>query len=214
MKNYNYDKSNINPKLISYIENDIFPKYDLNESGHGIDHILNVINKSLKISKNYDVNLDIVYAVAAYHDIGHHIDKEKHEKISAEIMVEDDKLKEFFSCEELEIIKYAIEDHRASSGIEPRNIYGKIVSAADKQMTVEDAISRTYFYSKRHNPEFSHTEILNEVYRHLEDKFGRNGYAKVYIKDEEFENFKKELIKLLDNKDNFFEKVNIIIKSI
>lgn len=87
--NYNYDKTNLNPNLVNYIETEIFPQYNLNEAGHGINHILNVINKSLRISKNYDVNLNIVYTVAAYHDIGHHINKNEHEKISADLMIKD-----------------------------------------------------------------------------------------------------------------------------
>lgn len=211
---YNYDKININPDLINYIENEIFPQYDLNEAGHDINHILNVINKSLKISKNYDVDLDIVYVVAAYHDIGHHINKDEHERISADLMIKDKKLSIFFTNDELDIIKMAIEDHRASSGIEPRNIYGKIISAADKKMNVTEAITRTYFYTKNHHPNFNHQEILEEIHNHLENKFGKNGYAKVYIKDEDFEEFKKELIKLLSDKVKFNNKVNEIISKL
>lgn len=205
---YKYNKNNINEDLIKYIENNIFPRYDLNENGHGIEHILSVINHSLEIAKNYEVNLNLVYTIAAYHDIGHHIDRKNHEKISADIMIADKNLNNFFTKAELHIIKDAIEDHRASSGLEPRNIYGKIVSAADKNLTVEDAILRTYFYTLEHNPTFSEQEIFEEIYNHLDNKFGRNGYAKVYIKDEQFENFKSELISLLDNKTTFFEKVN------
>ncbi len=209
-----YDKSNINPELVNYIENEIFPKYDLNEASHGINHILKVINKSLNISKNYDVDLDIVYTVAAYHDIGHHIDKDNHEKISAELMSQDKILKQFLSEDKIEIVKIAIEDHRASSGKEPRNIYGKIISAADKNMSIEEAITRTYLYSKKHYPQFTNQEILDEIYRHIEDKFGENGYAKVYIKDESFENFKKETIELLKDKNKFFERVKLIIDKV
>ncbi len=208
---YNYDKSKINKALINYVEENIFPEYNKNESGHGIEHILKVINKSIKISQNYNVDINIVYTVAAYHDIGHHIDKDNHEKVSADMMLQDKKLKEFFSDIKLNTIKEAIEDHRASSGLEPRNIYGKIISAADKNMSVQDAITRTYSYTKKHYPNFTQQEILEEIYRHINDKFGVNGYAKVYIKDEEFENFKKEIIDLLKNKTNFFKKVRSII---
>lgn len=208
-----YDKSNINQTLINYIENEIFPQYDLNEAGHGINHILKVINKSLKIAQNYDVDINMVYVIAAYHDIGHHIDKDNHEKISADMMIQDKKLKEFFSDDELRTIQIAIEDHRASSGKEPRNIYGKIISAADKNMSVEETITRTYLYTKKHYPNFTYQEILDEIYRHIEDKFGENGYAKIYIKDEDFEAFKKEIIELLKDKNKFFEKVRSIISN-
>ena len=94
---YIYDKTKLNEKLISYIENNIFPIYDKNEKAHDINHILTVINHAFSISKNYDVNKDMIFTIAAYHDIGHHIDKEKHEIISADIMIKDEKLKEFFT---------------------------------------------------------------------------------------------------------------------
>ena len=210
---YKYNKNNLNHDLIKYIESTIFPEYELNEAGHGIEHILSVINHSFEIAKNYDVDLNLVYAIAAYHDIGHHIDRKNHEKVSADIMIKDENLNNFFTNEELYIIKEAIEDHRASIGIEPRNIYGKIVSAADKTLTIDDAINRTYFYTKEHNSNFSEQEVLEEIYNHLDKKFGENGYAKIYIKDEQFENFKNELILLLKNKPTFFKKVNEVIKT-
>ena len=59
-------------ELVKYIENEIFPLYNRNEEGHGINHIKTVIKRSLEIAKNYDVDLNIVYVVASYHDIGHY----------------------------------------------------------------------------------------------------------------------------------------------
>lgn len=211
--NYNYDKSKLNKNLVNYIEENVFPQYNLNEAGHGIEHILNVINRSFDIGKNYDVDINMVYVIAAYHDIGHHIDRKNHEKVSAELMIKDENLKKYFSEGNLQTIMFAIEDHRASSGIEPRNIYGKIVSAADKTLTVPTAIKRTYSYTKEHTPELSDQEVLERIYTHLNEKFGENGYAKVYIKDEQFENFKKEIISLLKNKTEFFNKVNEVLNN-
>lgn len=211
---YNYNKSNLNKDLVSYIEKEIFPIYDKNEKAHDISHIINVINHAFNISKNYDVDLNIIYTIASFHDIGHHIDKENHETISADIMSKDKNLKEFFNSEELEIIKLAIEDHRASSSRIPRSIYGKIISAADKNLTVEIAITRTYLYSKKYYPEFTHSELYEEIYNHLNEKFGKNGYAKVYVEDEDYNNFKKDLIALLENKEEFFNEISKIEKKI
>ena len=42
----------------------------------------------------------------------------------------------------------------------------------------------------------------------------KNGYAKVYIIDEDFNSFKNELIALLENKENFFKKVSEIEKQL
>ncbi len=100
-----------------------------------------------------DINFNMVYVIAAYHDIGHHIDSKKHELISAQMMMQDEELKHFFSQKELQIIKEAIEDHRASSDHEPRSIYGKIVSTADRNNTVSSCLKRTYTYGKKLKPE-------------------------------------------------------------
>ena len=130
----------INNSLKKYIEENLFPQYNKNEKAHNIEHIKFVIRRSFELieQNELDVDNDIVYVVAAYHDIGHHIDPQKHEIVSAEMMAKDEKLKNFFSKEELLIIKEAIEDHRASSDRdEPRSIYGKIVSSADRNNTVE-----------------------------------------------------------------------------
>ena len=117
-------------KLKKYIEETIFPEYQKNEKAHGIEHIQYVIARSFEIVEEnaLDVNSNMVYTIAAYHDIGHHINDEKHEEISAKMMYKDKKLSSFFSEEERKIMKEAIEDHRASAKKEPRNIYGKIVS--------------------------------------------------------------------------------------
>lgn len=207
---YNYDKSNLNLKLIEYIENNIFPEYSKNEKAHDINHIIYVINHAFSISKNYEVDLNLIYTIAAFHDIGHHIDKEKHEIISADIMNNDKFLKEFFSNDELLLIKEAIEDHRASSSRIPRSIYGKIVSAADKNLTVDIAITRTYLYNRKYFPNLNEEELYEEIYNHLNEKFGKNGYAKIYVKDEAYENFKEDLIDLLERKNDFFEKITEI----
>ena len=197
----------MNKDLIKYTEENIFPEYSKNESGHGIDHIKYVIKRSFDIvSQNkLDVNLDMVYIIAAYHDIGHHIDSKNHEKISAEIMSKDKELERFFNDEELRIIKEAIEDHRASSDHEPRSIYGRIVSSADRNNTVEDCLRRTYTYGLKLDPKSSDEELFERAYNVLLNKFGENGYAKFFFKDKEYEQFLKDIRKLLKDKEKYIE---------
>ena len=195
----------INKELQKYIEQNIFPEYSKNEKAHDIEHIKYVINRSFKLveENNLNININIVYVVAAYHDIGHHIDPKTHEIISAAIMSKDKNLHMFFNDEELSLIKEAIEDHRASSNHEPRSIYGKIVSTADRNNTVEDCVWRSYFYGKRLNPEATDEELFDRAYEHLKLKFGENGYAKFYFKDKQYDDFLKELRELLKNKKKF-----------
>ena len=195
----------INKELKKYIEENIFPEYNKNEKGHNIDHIKYVINRSIELveENNLDVDIDMVYTIAAYHDIGHHISPETHEIESAKIMEKDEGLKQFFNEEEQITIKEAIEDHRASAKKDPRSIYGKIVSSADRNNNIEDCLKRTYTYGKNLDSTLTDEELYERAYNVLQKKFGENGYAKFYFKDRQYENFLKEIRKLLEDKDNY-----------
>ena len=139
----------MNEKLIKYIEEKVFPEYSKNEAGHGIEHIKIVIERSKKLSDSFDVNQDMVYAIAAFHDIGHHIDRTNHEKVSADIFFKDEEMKKFFTEDERLVIKEAIEDHRSTLEGEPRSIYGKIVSSADRTiLDIDDALKELIYMEK------------------------------------------------------------------
>lgn len=197
----------MNEELKKYIKNNIFPEYEKNEKAHGIEHIKYVIDRSFELieENNLNVNKDMVYTIAAYHDIGHHIDPKNHEKLSAEIMSKDENLKTFFNEEELTTIKEAIEDHRASSKTDPRSIYGKIVSSADRNNTVEACLKRTYSYGKKLDPEATDEELFLRAHDVLTKKFGEGGYAKFYFKDKKYEDFLKEIRELLKDKDKYIK---------
>ena len=203
----------MNNALIEYIEKNVFPLYSRNEEGHGINHIKTVIRRSLELSKDLDVDEDIVYTVAAYHDLGHFVDRKTHEIISAQMFMEDEKVKEFFTEEERVIIKEAIEDHRASSDHEPRSIYGKIVSSADRTISdVETSIRRAYSYGLKNYPDISYEQRLERVYSHLKEKYGEDGYAKNYIIDKEYEESIKKFREALSNKEEFLNRIRKISK--
>lgn len=206
----------INEELKKYIDEYIFPEYDKNELAHSISHIKYVIDRSFELVKEneLDVNLDMVYTIAVYHDIGHHIDSKTHEIISANIMFKDENLKKFFTPEERKIIKEAIEDHRASSKEEPRSIYGRIVSSADRNNTVEACLRRTYTYGKKLDPNATDEKLFLRAYDVLSKKFGEDGYAKFYFKDRIYEEFLKELRELLKNKENYIETQRQYIKKL
>ncbi len=195
----------INKKLKKYIDENIFPSYKKNDLGHNLDHIKYVIERSFELvdENNLDVNPNIVYTVASYHDIGHHIDSKTHEIISADIMSKDKNLSQFFNEEQLKIIKEAIEDHRASAKDDPRSIYGRIVSSADRNNTVEACLRRTYTYGKKLDPNATDEELFLRAYDVLTKKFGENGYAKFYFKDSQYEKFLKELRDLLKDKEKY-----------
>lgn len=207
--------NNINVELVRYIENDIFPLYERNEEGHGIKHIKTVIKRSLELAKNYDVSLDMVYTIASYHDLGHYIDRKTHEIISAEIFMKDEKVKQWFTEEQINTIKEAIEDHRASSDHKPRSIYGMIVSTADRTIIdIDNTIKRSYSYGKRNYEGLTEEEQIERVYQHLTEKYGENGYAKIYLEDKEYDEAIKKLRQALSNKDEFIKRAKKVISKI
>ena len=203
---------NVNEKLKRYIEQSVFPQYKLNDKGHQIEHIKYVINRCYKLSKNMNIDIDMLYVIAAYHDIGHHVDYKNHEKVSAQIMYNDANLKKFFSNEHL--MKEAIEDHRASLDREPRSIYGKLLSSADRNIDVDDSLKRIYLYSITHFNKLSEEETIEECYKHTLKKFGNNGYANFFLEDNDYNNYLKELHNLLSNKEKFIERLKKIISKI
>lgn len=196
----------VNKNLKKYIEKNIFPIYEKNDLGHNLEHIKYVIERSLSFAKMIeDINYDMVYVIAAYHDLGHHIDADNHEKVSAELLLEDNQLKEFFTIEQTQTMADAVYDHRASLEGEPRSIYGKIVSSADRNTLVDVPLKRTYAYRVKHNPTATLEEIIEESRQHLIKKFGKKGYAseKMYFEDKEYKKFLEDIQTLVMNKEQF-----------
>ena len=196
----------IDPEVCRYIENEILPKYR-GLKGHTDAHIADVIRRSLIIAKDFDdVNLDMVYVIAAYHDLGRLIDNETHNLESAKMIRNDEALKDFFTPEEVIVMSEAVEDHRASLGHEPRSIYGKIVSCADRSTNIAEPLGRAYDYEKSLHPDWSEEEVIEQVRIHLREKYSHGGYAvkTMYFKNPEFEDFVEKIEKVTATQDIFY----------
>lgn len=173
----------INPKLTAYVEREIIPRYDHFDQAHRRDHVLMVIQQSMDIASNLDVNMDMVYAIAAYHDTGLCEGRELHHVVSARIIKEDEKLREWFTEEQIQTMADAAEDHRASAKQAPRTIYGRIVAEADRFIDPVTIAQRTIQYGLDHYPELSQEEQYQRMVTHLKEKYGRNGYLKLWFPD-------------------------------
>lgn len=199
----------INKELQKYIEENIFPVYSKNDLGHNLSHIKYVIKRSLNFARQLDeINLDMVYTIASYHDIGHHINPKEHEIVSAKILYNDENLQNFFNEDEILIMKEAVEDHRASSKTEPRSIYGKIVSSADRNTSVDSSIKRAYQYALKNKEISSLYSRIDECRTHLLNKFGTKGYArdKMFFIDDEYDNYLRDITSLCENKEDFTKR--------
>jgi uncharacterized protein len=215
----------INTKLKEYVEDNIFPKYDSDkvDDGHKINHIKYVINRSLMFADQYNsehpddmLDLDKVYTIAAYHDVGlSEADRSVHEKRSAEMMQADEGLKQFFSEDDIQLMSEAVEDHRASLKTKPRTLYGQIVSQADRDTSAEHFLKRTYDFRKNKEPFSSDFEAMkSDIRQHFVDKYGENGYglSKIWFPDKDFDNFKNTVRSWINNDDLLTDKLKALIK--
>ena len=81
----------INPELQQYVEREILPRYDHHDAAHRRDHVDIVINQSLAITRQLiqqgqDINENMAYTIAAYHDTGLCEGREHHHEVSAAIV--------------------------------------------------------------------------------------------------------------------------------
>lgn len=171
----------VNPDIIAYVEQEILPRYDHFDAAHQRDHIDAVISRSLDLAKHYDVDADMVYTIAAYHDTGICEGRDTHHIVSGRIIREDQKLRDWFTEDQIETMAQAAEDHRASSGCEPRSIYGRIVAEADRLIVPEIVIQRTIQYGLDHYPELDKKGQYQRFRQHLLEKYSDTGYLRLWL---------------------------------
>lgn len=171
----------LSPTLRTYIEAHIIPLYDTFDPAHQRNHVLSVIDRSMALAAHYDVNPDMVYTIAAYHDTGLSRDRQTHHLVSGHILRSDHALQQWFDAEQIEVMAEAVEDHRASNAHEPRSIYGKIVAEADRLIDPYTILSRALLFGLSHHPELNEQAQIARATHHLIEKYGDNGYLKLWI---------------------------------
>ena len=203
------NKKEVDFTLEHYITLSIIPQYHRCDKGHDMNHIIDVIDRSSGLSRHLNKNVNIAYTVAAFHDLGLTIGpREIHEKNSGLLIATryKNRLKEWFTDDEINIIKEAVEDHRSSSDREPRSIYGKIVADADKDTdNPYKVITRAFEHGRHLNPDYTYEEEMARVKDHIIKKYGRDGYIKFYFPWSETERFLNSLIRLTED-DKFVEE--------
>lgn len=170
----------------AFLEQEIVPRYDSFDAGHGRDHVHTVMSQSLTLAQYYpEVDRCILLVAAAYHDLGLVNGREHHHTDSAAIVREDKRLRQWFSEDEINIIADAAEDHRASSGHEPRTIYGRIVAEADRIIDSETIVRRALQYGMKHQPTLDREGQYCRLMEHMQEKYNYGGYLKLWIPQSE-----------------------------
>lgn len=188
-------------QLLQYLYHKIIPEYRFFDPAHQMDHVESVIAESLSIAKDYQVNQDMVYVIACYHDIGMKFGRDDHHLTGGLFLYEDEFLKQYFTEPERILMKEAIEDHRASRKDEPRSMYGKIIAEADRDIHPDTVILRTVLYGLKHFPDLDEHTFVQRAVDHISEKYGPNGYLKLWLKTDKNTRGMAELAKRLHQKD-------------
>jgi uncharacterized protein len=167
--------------LVEFIETKILPKYAEFDRAHNLEHVTRVIRRSIDLVKTTGADTNMVYTVAAYHDLGMSGPRAIHHLTGGKILAADNRLKKWFSPEQIKIMKEAIEDHRASASRAPRSLYGKVIAEADRDIDVEVVIRRTIQYGLSNYPELDKEGHWNRFKEHLDSKYSVNGYIRLWL---------------------------------
>lgn len=187
-------------ELREYIEQEIIPQYAHFDKAHRTDHVLKVMEESMELAQYYDVDLLMVYVIAAYHDLGLCEGRELHHLVSGKILLADETLKQWFTDEQLLTMKEAIEDHRASNKQVPRSIYGKIVAEADRIIDPGVTLRRIVQYGLGNYPQLDKEKQYVRFLEHLNSKYAEGGYLKLWIPQSANARRLEELRQLIANK--------------
>lgn len=191
----------INPGLMRYVETEIIPLYDEFDKAHQREHVRMVICQSLELAARLGADLDMAYAVAAFHDTGLCEGRERHHLVSASIIRSDRELPRWFSDEQIEVMAEAAEDHRASAERPPRSLYGRIVAEADRFIDPLTVIRRTIQFGNDHYPELSREEHFLRTMAHLREKYGRGGYLHLWFPDSPNARRLEQLRQMIDQEE-------------
>lgn len=211
----------INNELKKYIEENIISAYKNFDNGHNVHHVNAVIERSLEYYDNlkdeYKLNINMVYAIAAYHDYGMIIERENHALHSAKLVMQDKNLKKFFTDQEISEISLAVSQHSTSSQTPPDSIYAKIVCDADKDRDVDVGVMRGYYYSLNHNKDFSFDQHVDNVHKEIIKRFagpdiGGKSLVKFYISDEKNKKFMEEMLSFAYDKEKLRKKIKNILE--
>ena len=185
-------------EIRDFVEREIVPRYDGFDAGHARDHVQTVISQALSLAQYYPVvDRCMLLVAAAYHDLGLSGPRAIHHQTSGKILIQDARLKRWFSPDQLKVMKEAVEDHRASASHAPRSIYGKIVAEADRDLTPETVIRRTIQFGLSNYPELDTEGHWRRFCKHMDEKYSVNGYIHLWIQGSENERNLKELRSLI-----------------
>lgn len=173
--------NSVNLEIMSFLEQQILPRYNAFGHSHGLKHVLRVIKNSLELARIVGADQNMAYVIAAYHDLGMEGPRAIHHLTGGKILASDARLKKWFTSEQIKIMKEAVEDHRASSSRTPRSIYGKIVAEADRDLEPQEIFRRAIEFGIENYPEKNEEEQWKRFHKHMIEKYSESGYIRLWL---------------------------------
>lgn len=207
-------KQQVSLDIMQFVETQILPRYTAFSESHGLRHVNRVIKNALKLAHITGADIDMVYVIAAYHDLGMSGPRAIHHITGGKILMADNRLKRWFSKEQIAIMKEAVEDHRASSSRQPRSIYGKIVAEADRDIEAHEIFRRAILYAKENNPNVDKEQLWELFANHMDEKYSVHGYIKLWIPNSPNEHELKLLRETIEDKAQLRQEFeNILLET-
>lgn len=207
-------KNHVSLDIMEFVEQQILPRYTAFGESHGLRHVNRVIKNSLQLAKVTGADIDMVYVIAAYHDLGMEGPRAIHHITGGKILQADARLRRWFPKEKIKIMKEAVEDHRASTSRQPRSIYGKIVAEADRDIDTHEIFMRAIQYGMENDPKQNKERQWERFVSHMNEKYSIHGYVKLWIPNSPNEKKLKELRDIIENKpqlrqyfDNIYDEL-------
>jgi uncharacterized protein len=167
--------------LVEFVETNILPQYTQFDRAHNLEHVTRVIRNAMELVRTTGADINMVYVIAAYHDLGMSGPRAVHHLTGGKILAADARLKRWFSAEQIKIMKEAVEDHRASASHSPRSLYGKIIAEADRDIVPEVVFQRAIEFGLANYPELDDEQQWQRFAKHMDEKYSVNGYIRLWI---------------------------------
>lgn len=174
-----------------------------NDLAHNLGHVYGVCVLATEMCKEAELSADDTLKVqlaALFHDLGCRYNRDDHHLISYGLTYQflEEYWPERFTPDEIKEIAVAVLEHRSSSKDKPSSQIAEIVSVADSgKPDIRIYIKRALqFRISRGDLQNKGKQVLfDEVYMHLQEKFGNEGYHWKSYPDVGIQHFREEWIK-------------------
>ena len=98
-------QQHVNLEIMGFVEREILPRYNQFGHSHGMVHVQRVIKNALELVASTGADINMVYVIAAYHDLGMEGPRAIHHLTGGKMLAADMRLRRWFSAEQIRIMK-------------------------------------------------------------------------------------------------------------